>query len=485
MAGLIAYGAYVPVPPAEAIRDRRRPRRGRRARAPGPSPPTTRTPRRWASRRPAAALRQRRRPCSPAAAALRHRQPAVPRQDERQRHPRRARPRPRRPGRRRRSARCGRASARCCRRPSRPTPTLAVLSDVRTACPAAPTSATAATPPPRSSSAATRRTGRSPSSSPQARPPTSSSTAGALPGAPASRVWEERFGEHVYGPLADAAFADALKQAGLTPGDIDLSSSPALARPGGASASPAAPGVGRGVADDLTAADRQRRHRPARRAARRRRSTGPTPGADDRPRGAGRRRHRARAPHHRRASPAHRRAPTGGGPDRRRQRRAALRHVPDLARASSTGSRPAGPTPTARRRRRRTAARRYKYGFVGHAAATRVRHRAPAAGAGLRAVQGASTTWTTCRWPTCRGTVATFTIDRLAFSPSPPVVAAVVDFDGGGRFSCELTDVDPAAVAIGDRVEMTFRRMRHRRRRPQLLLEGPAGRAGHDDDGGI
>ncbi|HYT39173.1 MAG TPA: hydroxymethylglutaryl-CoA synthase, partial [Acidimicrobiia bacterium] len=25
------------------------------------------------------------------------------------------------------------------------------------------------------------------------------------PGAPASRVWEERFGEHVYGPLADAA----------------------------------------------------------------------------------------------------------------------------------------------------------------------------------------------------------------------------------------------------------------------------------------
>jgi hydroxymethylglutaryl-CoA synthase len=57
------------------------------------------------------------------------------------------------------------------------------------------------------------------------------------------------------------------------------------------------------------------------------------------------------------------------------------------------------------------------------------------------------------------GTVATFTIDRLAFSPSPPVVAAVVDFDGGGRFSCELTDVDPERVAIGDRVEMTFRKI--------------------------
>jgi uncharacterized OB-fold protein len=39
------------------------------------------------------------------------------------------------------------------------------------------------------------------------------------------------------------------------------------------------------------------------------------------------------------------------------------------------------------------------------------------------------------------------------------LVAAVIDFDGGGRFRCQLTDVDPAAVAIGDRVEMTFRKI--------------------------
>jgi len=57
------------------------------------------------------------------------------------------------------------------------------------------------------------------------------------------------------------------------------------------------------------------------------------------------------------------------------------------------------------------------------------------------------------------GTIATFTVDRLAYSPSPPTLLAVVDFDGGGRYRCELTDVDPAAVAIGDRVEMTFRRL--------------------------
>lgn len=55
------------------------------------------------------------------------------------------------------------------------------------------------------------------------------------------------------------------------------------------------------------------------------------------------------------------------------------------------------------------------------------------------------------------GTVATYTIDRLAYSLSPPTIAVVVDFDGGGRFSCVLADADD--VAIGDRVQMTFRRI--------------------------
>jgi uncharacterized OB-fold protein len=56
-------------------------------------------------------------------------------------------------------------------------------------------------------------------------------------------------------------------------------------------------------------------------------------------------------------------------------------------------------------------------------------------------------------------TIATFTVDRLAFSPSPPMVVAVLDFEGGGRFQSEMTDVDPRAVKIGDRVTMTFRRL--------------------------
>ena len=70
------------------------------------------------------------------------------------------------------------------------------------------------------------------------------------------------------------------------------------------------------------------------------------------------------------------------------------------------------------------------------------------------------------------GTIATFTVDHMAYSPDPPVVFAVVDFDIGGRLPVELTDTSPPAsaeggaqgalepaVAVGDEVEMTFRRL--------------------------
>ncbi len=58
-----------------------------------------------------------------------------------------------------------------------------------------------------------------------------------------------------------------------------------------------------------------------------------------------------------------------------------------------------------------------------------------------------------------KGTVATFTIDRLAYSPSPPVVAVVVDFAGGGRTTLEAADADPEAVEVGSEVELVFRRL--------------------------
>jgi hydroxymethylglutaryl-CoA synthase len=63
-------------------------------------------------------------------------------------------------------------------------------------------------------------------------------------------------------------------------------------------------------------------------------------------------------------------------------------------------------------------------------------------------------------WPAADelGTVATYTVDRLAWSESPPVVFAVVDFPGGARLPMELADVSPDEVRIGSLVEPTFRR---------------------------
>ena len=73
-----------------------------------------------------------------------------------------------------------------------------------------------------------------------------------------------------------------------------------------------------------------------------------------------------------------------------------------------------------------------------------------------------------------QGTIATFTVDRLAYSPSPPIVFAIVDFDGGGRFPMELTDVDAddgqGGRPRGDDVPQAVNGRRH----PQLLLEGEA-----------
>ena len=64
-------------------------------------------------------------------------------------------------------------------------------------------------------------------------------------------------------------------------------------------------------------------------------------------------------------------------------------------------------------------------------------------------------------WPMAdaAGTIVTFTVDRLVYSPSPPVIFAVVDFDGGGRLPVEVCDVTQDAIAVGDRVDMTFRRI--------------------------
>jgi uncharacterized OB-fold protein len=57
------------------------------------------------------------------------------------------------------------------------------------------------------------------------------------------------------------------------------------------------------------------------------------------------------------------------------------------------------------------------------------------------------------------GRIVTYTVDHLAFTPSPPLMSAVIDLDVGGRILCELTDVAPADLATGDAVRMCFRRL--------------------------
>jgi 3-hydroxy-3-methylglutaryl CoA synthase/uncharacterized OB-fold protein len=57
------------------------------------------------------------------------------------------------------------------------------------------------------------------------------------------------------------------------------------------------------------------------------------------------------------------------------------------------------------------------------------------------------------------GTISTFTIDRIAFSPSPPITYAIVDMDNGTRSALELCDLDASQIKMGDRVEPTFRKL--------------------------
>ncbi len=58
-----------------------------------------------------------------------------------------------------------------------------------------------------------------------------------------------------------------------------------------------------------------------------------------------------------------------------------------------------------------------------------------------------------------RAKLTTYTSDFATPTPDPPLVLAVIDFEGGGRMWAYMTDKDAKAIQIAMPVEMTFRKL--------------------------
>lgn len=267
------------------------------------------------------------------------------------------------------------------------------------------------------------------------------------PGEPASRSWEERFGLETYVPLAAATIARALAAAGLQQTDHVVVSSPharaaasiAKAHPGRVAAEPTGLGYA-GAADlGLQLAAVLDRARPGETIL----LVSASDGCDahvllvtDAIEGA------------RRGTPVA--TQLDGGLDVGYTRYVTWRGLLDReAPRRPEPDRPAGP-PSQR-------SESWKFGFVGSACTACGQVHVPP----RRVCAGCGRTDEMERRPLAHreGTVATFTVDRLAFSPSPPVINAVVDFDGGGRYTLEVADAEADDVAIGTRLGLTFRRL--------------------------
>ena len=281
-----------------------------------------------------------------------------------------------------------------------------------------------------------------------------------VPGEFDSHVWEERFGEELYVPLAREAFAAALKDAGVTEGDVDHAIVTGLHV---RAMRAAAAGLGvrdSALAPDLTAslgnlgaahasvalADVLERAEPGQVVA----VLSLADGAD------------AFVLRTTDALPAAQAARgTAGVPTVAEQVASGRDDLPyasfltwrgQLRREPPRRPDPERPgAPTVHR------SESWKYAFTGsRCLVCGFRHMPPTrACLSCHAIDQMQHE----RLADVPGTVATFTIDHLAFSLSPPVVGVIVDFDGGGRYRCEMTDVRASELAIGDRVEMTFRRV--------------------------
>jgi hydroxymethylglutaryl-CoA synthase len=276
-----------------------------------------------------------------------------------------------------------------------------------------------------------------------------------VPGAPFSRVWEERFGEHAYVPIATDAIEGAVKAAGVTLDDVDHAIVTGLHGRAVKAAVKAAGIRPDTLVDDLAAsvgntgtahwalllADVLDRAEPGHVVL----VAVLADGCD------------AWVLRVTEAMRPHRTHHGATVRDRLAGTRDDLQYAQFLTwRGFLEQEPPRRPEPDRPASPPSLRTDRWKYALVGSRDETGFVHLPPAR---VSMGTGAIDRMEPVPMADTQATIATFTVDRLAFSLSPPVVAAVIDFDGGGRFQCELTDVDPDAVHIGDRVEMTFRRL--------------------------
>jgi uncharacterized OB-fold protein len=56
-----------------------------------------------------------------------------------------------------------------------------------------------------------------------------------------------------------------------------------------------------------------------------------------------------------------------------------------------------------------------------------------------------------------RARVVTFTADNLTYSPNPPCLYGMIDFEGGGRLTVEFADALPEQIEVGCEMQMMFR----------------------------
>jgi uncharacterized OB-fold protein len=56
-----------------------------------------------------------------------------------------------------------------------------------------------------------------------------------------------------------------------------------------------------------------------------------------------------------------------------------------------------------------------------------------------------------------RARVVTFTADNLTYSPNPPCLYGMIDFEGGGRLTVEFADALPEQIEVGREMQMMFR----------------------------